>query len=464
MIPPLIADLVLDNPDWQVFFVSACATCFLGAVLVLMNRGHRTGELTIRQGFVLTNTVWLVTSLFGALPLMLSGLGIGITDAFFEAASGLTTTGATVLTGLDNMPRGILLWRAILQWLGGIGIIVMGIAVLPMLNIGGMQLFRTESSDRSEKILPRAAQIASNSGVVYVLLTILCAAAYMIAGMESFEAVAHSMTTLSTGGLSTRDASIGGFNNSAIEWTSSLFMTLAGLPFVLYIQFLRGSFRPIVTDVQVRWYLCIIGIGVAALATEHFINGDPFQQPGEILRHSVFGAVTVITGTGYSADDYSKWGPLAIAMIFFYSCIGGCTGSTTGGIKIFRFVVLYQISRVQLLRLFQPSGVFRVVYNRRTLADATATSVLAFIFIFGLTFVVVCLLLAMSGLDFVAAMSGSIAALANVGPGLGPIIGPAGNYATVTDSAKWVLSFAMLAGRLELFTILVLFVPAFWRA
>lgn len=463
MIPPMVADLLTGNDDWLVFLFSAIITAFAGIALILTNYQKQQRSISTRQGFMLTTSVWLIVALFASLPLALSARELTYADSFFEAMSGITTTGATVVTGLETLPPGILLWRAILQWLGGIGIIVMGIAILPMLNIGGMQLFRTESSDKSEKILPRAAQIASNTGAVYLALTFMCALSYRVAGMNGFEAIAHSMTTISTGGLSTRDSSIGGFNEAGIEWTAIVFMILGGMPFVLFIQMLRGIHKPLFSDIQVRWYLAILGVGAMALATEHLLIGEPFQTTHDIVRHSVFASVTIMTGTGYSADDYMRWGPLAIAMLFFYACIGGCTGSTAGGIKIFRFVVLYQVSRVQVSRLIQPSGVFRALYNGEPLAEATSTAVLAFIFLFGLTFSAVALLLSLIGLDFITAMSASIAAVANVGPGLGPIIGPAGHYGELPEAAKWVLAFAMLLGRLELFTVLVLFAPAFWR-
>lgn len=460
----MLADFVTGHDDWLAFLFSMIVTAFTGLALILTNRQSESKGLTTRQSFILTTLVWLMAATFASLPLALSHLQLSLADAFFEAMSGITTTGATVITGLETAPPGILLWRAILQWLGGIGIIVMGIAILPMLNIGGMQLFRTESSDHSDKILPRAGQIASNTGAIYLGLTAICALSYSVAGMNGFESIAHAMTTVSTGGLSTRDSSIGGFNRASIEWVSIIFMMLAGMPFVLYIQAARGNQRPLLQDIQARWYLGFLLVGGAIVASEHLFTADTFQQPTEIVRHSLFVSVSIMTGTGYSADDYNRWNPLAINLLFFMACIGGCTGSTTGGIKIFRFIVLYQISRVQVLRLIQPSGVFRATYNNQSLPEATSTSVLAFIFLFGLTFAVVSVILSAIGLDFITAMSASIAALANVGPGLGPIIGPAGHYGDLPEAAKWVLAIAMLLGRLELFTVLVLFSYLFWRA
>ena len=464
MLPPMAADLAVANDDWQVFFFSFLFTVFAGVGLVLTNFQQERRTLTTRQGFMLTTSVWLISAIFASVPFAFSEMGLSLADSFFEAMSGITTTGSTVITGLEHAPPGVLLWRAILQWLGGIGIIVMGIAILPMLNIGGMQLFRTESSDHSDKILPRAAQIASNTGGVYVTLTAFCAIAYVLAGMGGFDAVAHAMTTIATGGYSTRDASIGGFESAAIEWIAIVFMIAGGMPFVLYIQAVRGNRQPLWQDIQVRWYLAIlIGAGVI-LAANQLLRTEQLDGPATVIRQSFFSAVSIMTGTGYATADYGNWGAFAVAMAFFLMCVGGCTGSTTGGIKIFRFIILYGVSRVQALRLIQPNGVFRALYNHQPVPDATATSVLAFVFLFGLSFVVLALALGLIGLDYLTAMSGALSALANVGPGLGDMIGPAGHFGELPEAAKWTLAFGMLLGRLELFTVLVLFTTLFWRA
>ena len=462
MTPPMVADLIIGHPDWLVFFFSAGATCFVGMVLVLANRGSQAGELSARQAFMLTTVVWVVTALFGAVPFALCELDMSIADAVFESMSGITTTGSTVITGLEHAPPGLLLWRAILQWLGGIGIIVMGIAILPMLNIGGMQLFRTESSDLSDKILPRAAQIASAIGMIYLCLTALCVLLYAMAGMRTFDAVAHAMTTIATGGYSTYDGSIGHFRSPAVEWIAIVFMVLGGIPFVLYIQAVRGNALPLWQDVQVRWFLAILLAGAAVLTVWLHIEG--LATGHFAVRQALFTTISVVTGTGYATIDYGAWGSLAVGLLFFLMCVGGCTGSTTGGIKVFRFAIVYGVARVQISRLVQPSGVFRALYNGQPIADAMAVSVLAFLFFFALTFSILAVVLAAFGLDYLTAMSAALTALANVGPGLGPIIGPSGSFASLSDGVKWVLSLAMLLGRLELFTILVLFTPLYWRA
>ena len=461
MLVPMLADLTVGHEDWEVFLASTGLTLFVGATLVLANRGADVTALTTRQVFMLTTLAWTLLAAFAAVPLALSGLGLSIADAVFEAVSGITTTGSTVITGLDSAPPGILLWRAILQWLGGIGIIVTGVAILPVLSVGGMQLFRSESSDRSEKVLPRSAQIASAIGGVYLALTIACLWTYWWLGMSLFDATVHAMTTVATGGYSSHDASIGHFTSPAIEWAATLFMAAGGVPFVLYLQALRGRPGQLLGDVQVQWYLAVLVL--ASLLLTAWLIREHAAAPLDALRSAAFTATSIMTGTGYASTDYGLWGTFPVVLLFFLKCMGGCTGSTTGGIKMFRFVVLYQVARMQMARLVQPSAVFRMTYNGRAIGEETAISVMAFFFLFALTFTVVAGALAALGLDYLTAMSASVTALANVGPGLGPIIGPAGHFGELPEAAKWVLSAAMLLGRLELFTVLVLFTPLFWR-
>jgi trk system potassium uptake protein len=366
-----------------------------------------------------------------------------------------------VIDDLDHAPPGILLWRAILQWLGGIGIIVMGVAILPILRVGGMQLVRAESSDLSEKILPRAAQIASAIGLIYLGFTMLCAALYWWAGMTPFDAAAHSMTTIATGGFSTIDASIGGFGSATIDTIAIVFMILGALPFVLYIQVANGQLRPLYADTQVRWFFGILAVFVVTIALWlALVEG---YTPFDAFLDAAFNVVSLITTTGFASTDYGLWGTFPVAALFFLMAVGGCTGSTSGGIKIFRFAVLHAIASNQFARLIRPHGVFVPTFNRRPLPEAAAISVMAFVFLFGLSFAIVAIALSALGLDYLTAMSAAITAVANVGPGLGPIVGPAGTFASLPESAKWLLSAAMLIGRLELFTVLVLFVPSFWR-
>ena len=460
MLLPAIADGLKGNPDWKVFLASSAFTLFIGACLILMNR---TGDsrLTVRQAFVLTTFSWVIISAFAALPFVFSNLGLSYTDGYFEAMSGLTTTGSTVIVGLDNAPPGILLWRALLQWLGGIGIIVMAIAILPMLRVGGMQLFRTESSDQSEKVLPRAAQLAGAIGLIYLLLTVINGIAYWVAGMSPFQALCHGMTTIATGGYSTSDSSLGQFDDAAIEGIATIFMVLGSLPFVLYLQAVRGDAFALLRDTQVRWFFGIVLAALIALAGWQWIaNQTPID---DAVRYAAFNAISIITGTGYSTADFSAWGSFALPVFTVLMFIGGCTGATTGGVKIFRIHVLAQTAWIQILQLIQPHGVFLSKFNGRPIPDSVPPSVMGFFFLFMLCFAVIAMVLSLMGLDYVTSISGAATSIANVGPGLGPIIGPSGTFQPLPDGAKWLLSVAMLLGRLELFTVLVLLVPRFWK-
>ena len=457
---PALVDAATGHADWQVFLASAGLTLFIGVGLILTMRG---GDMAIgiREAFVLTLGSWLGVTLFASLPFAFAGLNLSFADAFFEAMSGITTTGATVITDLDNAPPGILLWRALLQWLGGIGIIVTAVAMLPMLKVGGMQLFRMESSDTTDKVLPRAAQISTAIGSIYFVLTAICAIAYWAAGMPGFDAIAHAMTTIATGGFSTSDNSLGAFLNPGVEWTAVVFMILGSLPFVLYLQVVRGRPMAIFRDSQVRWFLTIV-LALVIIVVLILSISQNFAT-GQSIRLSAFNTVSILTGTGYSTAAFDNWGPLALTIFFLIMFIGGCAGSTTCGIKIFRFQILYETSAAQIRRLVQPHGVFIPYYNRNPITDDVTMSVMSFFFFYVLVFITLALGLSALGLDFVTALSGAASAISNVGPGLGPTIGPSGTYAVLPDAAKWLLSAGMLLGRLELFTILVLFAPAFWK-
>ncbi len=460
MLLPALLDLTLNNSDWIVFAASAGLTLFVGIALALVTWG-RTAKLTVKQAFVLTTATWIALSAFAALPLSLSELDLSYTDAFFEAMSGLTTTGATVIEGLDRAPPGLLLWRGILQWLGGIGIIVMAVAVLPMLQIGGMQLFRMESSDTSEKILPRATQIAGSIATLYFLLTGACAVAYFLAGMRLFDAVVHSMTTIATGGFSNYDQSIRAFGSPMVDTVASVFMIVGSLPFVLYLQATRGNARPLFNDSQVRFFavLLVILIAIAWAYQIQMTEADGTTA----LRYATFNVISIVTGTGYATTDYTQWGSFAVVFFFCAMFIGGCAGSTSCGIKIFRFQVVLEMLKAHLLRILYPHGVFVPRYNGKTLTDNVTAAVLSFFVLFFLCFIAIALVLNLIGLDNITAMSAAASAMANVGPGLGSIIGPDGNYGDLPGEAKWILSFAMLLGRLEIFAVLVLFSPLFWR-
>ncbi len=460
MLLPMIVDLAAGNEDWSVFFASSLLTMLVGFSLFAATRGTPKG-LSTRQALLMTVVSWVALVTFGALPIFWSGVVPTYTDAFFESMSGLTTTGATVIHGLDNAPPGILFWRGLLQWMGGLGIIVMAIAVLPMLQIGGMQLFRAEAFDTAEKILPRATQISSSITLVFIGFTVTCCILFLIAGMPIDDAVIHAMTTVATGGFSTKDLSIGHFNSAAIDWITIVFMILGCIPFVLYVQMLQGRVRPFFVDSQVRVFLATLLIAtIIAWLMAHY---GEYHLGLDGLRFAAFNTVSIMTGTGYASTDYGIWGPHATSFFFVIMFIGGCAGSTSCGIKIFRFQVLFEAIRQHINQVMYPHGIFRPKFNGRPIDYRVIASVMSFMFLYVLSFGVIAFVLILTGLDTTTALSGAGSAISNVGPGLGSIIGPAGNYGPLSDEAKWILSAGMLLGRLELFTILVLFLPRFWR-
>ena len=461
MIAPAIADIITGNPDWQVFAVAAGVTLFIGVSLALTSRAGGA-SLSVRQAFILTTMSWIALTAFAALPFAFSQLDLSITDAFFEAMSGITTTGSTVIVNLDAAPPGLLLWRSLLQWLGGIGIIVMALAVMPLLRVGGMQLFRMESSDQSEKALPRAAQVAAAIGVIYVALTFIWAVLLWVAGMSGFDAVAHAMTTIATGGFSTYDGSVGHFNNWIVDAIITVGMIIGSLPFLLYLMAFQGKPGNLMRDTQVQWFLTVVAVIVVIVAGWLWLGNG--EDPLLALRYSSFNVISIMTGTGYATVGFDNWGNFAIPVFFFIMFIGGCAGSTTCGIKIFRFQVLYAAAKTQFQNLAQPHGVFIPYYNHRPIPEEVIGSVLSFFFVFFFTYTLLAIALAFLGLDFITSVSAAASAISNVGPGLGPVVGPDGNYANLPAAAKWILSIGMLLGRLELFTVMVLFTRAFWRA
>jgi trk system potassium uptake protein TrkH len=458
---PLAADLISGNDQWPVFLESGVITVLTGGLIALScANGSRSG-LTLQQTFLLTTGVWVALPLFGALPLMLGVTDLSFTDAFFESMSGLTTTGSTVITGLDHLPSGILLWRGILQWLGGIGIIVVAMVFLPELRVGGMQIFRSEAFDTMGKILPRATQIAAQISVIYLGLTVACVLTYLALGMSGFDALVHALTTVSTGGFSNYDASFGTFSGPA-EYAASLFMVLAALPFVRYVQMVNGHSQPLLRDSQVRTFLAVIAVLV--LITTVVLTSIFPHHWEQAMREALFNITSIITGTGYASVDYMNWGGFLIAMFFFIGLIGGCAGSTACSIKIFRYQILFSSIRVQMQRIRLPSGVFTPRFQGRAVGEDVLGSVMTFFVFFIVSLGVFAVGLSMTELDFVTSISGAATALGNIGPGLGDQIGPAGNFAGLNDTAKWLLSAAMLVGRLEVLSVYAIFTIRFWRA
>jgi len=446
-----------------VFFLFSAITFAVGVLLVILN--HESGRkqsLSIKQTFILTNLVWIICTIFASLPLYYSNLDLSYTNVFFESISGLTATGATILTDIDSITsNSILIWRCMLQWLGGIGIIVVALSILPMLKIGGLQLFRTESSDNSEKTLPRTTQIALNITLIYIIFTSVCSVSLYFAGMDVFDAICHAMTAVATGGFSNYSASIGYFNSAKIEMIICVFMFLSALPYVIYIKAIHGN-KNIFNSSQVKFFIFIVLFFI--MLTAVILNSHNDYSILESLRYSTFNVISIITTTGFASTDYyNLWGNAMITLIFMISAIGGCTGSTSGGIKIFRFQILLQTAKAQMNQLVKPHGVFLVRAHDKIVEDKTINAVMNFMILFALCFVVISILLATMELDYITAMSATLATLANIGPGLGEIVGPAGSYFPLPDMAKWILSFAMLLGRLELFTVLILLSPYFWR-
>lgn len=464
MFVPVFYDLLVPNAgnEWPVFAFSGVLTLFTGGLLYVANRQKKL-SLSVRQAFFLTTITWFVMSLFCSLPFVFSSLEMPLARAFFEAASGLTTTGASALSSIQNLPPDILLWRGILHGIGGVGVIGVAIAVLPMLRVGGMQLFKMESSDKSDKLFPHHHQVALGVIFVYLGLNILCASFYAFFGMNGFDAVVHAMSTVGTGGFANYDSSFGQYvGNTPILWTGTLFMFAGGLPMLWYIALVRNPNMALGSNSQVRAYFYItVTLCLVAAVYGYQMTERPFT---EMLTVASFSVVSMITTTGLSVEDYTLWGPLMTGLFFMMYFIGGCSGSTSGAIKVFRIQILWQVFRRQLRELVYPNGVHIARYEGRVISEDAVRSVLSFVFVYVLTFIMVGLALQMTGLDFITAFSGSAMAIGNHGVGLGSIIGPSGGAAGLPDDALWLLSAAMVIGRLEIFTVFVMFTPTFWRA
>lgn len=461
MIPSLIIDLVDGQGHWSTFLESALISFVIGSLMALSCQNGLGDRLSIQQTFLLTTGVWVALPLFGAIPFVLGATQASFVDAFFEAMSGMTTTGSTVFSGLDDLPRGLLLWRGILQWLGGIGIIVVAMVFLPELRVGGMQIFKSEAFDTMGKILPRATAIATQISVIYVALTLACLLCYVVLGMDPFEAVVHAFTTISTGGFSTRDASFGAFSGP-MEYVASFFMILAALPFVRYVQMVNGHQKALLTDPQVRGFLITIAVLVAVT---QFVLTSIFPHHWEqAFREALFNITSIISGTGYASVDYMNWGDFLISIFFFIGLIGGCAGSTACSVKIFRYQILLASIKAQLRKTQSPNGVFTPRYAGRKIDDELMNSVMSFFMFFIVTLGVLSVLLAMTGLDFITSVSGAATAVANIGPGLGDQIGPSGNFSGLNDTAKWLLIVGMLIGRLEVMSVYALLTVKFWRS
>ncbi len=459
MVIPIIFQIIFNELDSS-FIGAGIITIVFGVLFFLSNLNHQK-KLNLQQAFLLTALSWLSIAVFGSLPFIFSKLQLSVTDAFFESMSGITTTGSTIITNLDNSPKGILIWRAILQWLGGIGIIVMAITLMPIMNVGGMQLFKISSNDASEKILPKSKEISLRLIIIYLILTFSCAVFYKTFGMGYFDSLTHSMTTIATGGFSNYNNSIGYFNSASIEITAMIFIILGSIPFITYIKFLNGDKRIFTSDSQIKSFLKIILFSIIILSIYVIFKNESISV--KIIRQVSFNVVSILTGTGYVTHEFDSWGSFPLFFFLILMFIGGCAGSTACGIKIFRIQILYLFLINQLKKIIYPRGIFLIKYDNNNVDDKFMSSIISFIYLYITIFFILTAFLSLSGLDFITSVSAAATSISNVGPGLGNVIGPNGNFSLLPDISKWILSLAMILGRLELFAILVLFLPSFWR-
>jgi trk system potassium uptake protein TrkH len=457
MFIPIIFQFIYSEIDSS-FFGASIVTIIFGTLFFLSNLDHDK-KLTLQQAFLLTALSWLSIAIFGSLPFIFSDLNFSFINAFFESMSGITTTGSTIISNLDEMPKGILLWRAILQWLGGIGIIIMAITLMPIMNVGGMQLFKISNNDSSEKILPKSKEIALRLIYIYTSLTLLCSLTYKFFGMNFFDSLTHSMTTIATGGFSNYNESIGFFDSVSIEISAMIFIILGSLPFIAYIKFISGDKKIIFNDVQIRTFFKIIISSIIILSLYLMISGSTELN----FRSVLFNIISILTGTGYVNAEFDTWGSFTLILFLGLMFIGGCAGSTTCGVKIFRIQILYLFVVNQLKKIIYPNGIFVLKYDQNPIDNKFISSIISFIYMYLVVFFILTALLSLTGLDFITSISGAATSISNVGPGLGSIIGPNGDFSTLPDSSKWILTFGMILGRLELFAILVLFLPSFWR-
>jgi trk system potassium uptake protein len=460
MVIPILTQIIYSEIDSS--FIGASIISIVFGVLFFLSNLNHDKKLNLQQAFLLTALSWLSIAIFGSLPFIFSKLELSITDAFFESMSGITTTGSTIISNLELAPKSILLWRAMLQWLGGIGIIVMAITLMPIMNVGGMQLFKISSNDSSEKILPKSKEIALRLIYVYLVLTILCALTYKTFGMSLFDSFTHSMTTIATGGFSNYNESIGYFDSLQIEISSMIFIILGSIPFIAYIKFLNGNKKIFISDVQIKSFIKIITVSIVILFIYLVFQNKGFSQIN--IRAVFFNVISILTGTGYVTGEFDGWGNFTLIFFLTLMFIGGCAGSTTCGIKIFRIQILYLFIINQLKKIIYPKGIFLIKYDKNNVDDKFMASIISFIYLYLLIFFLITALLSLSGLDFVTAISGAATSISNVGPGLGSTIGPSANFASLPEISKWILSLGMILGRLELFAILVLFLPSFWRS
>jgi trk system potassium uptake protein TrkH len=458
MLIPYLVEITIGDKSHNFLFWSFFSI-FIGYLLLVSNQTERK-VLNIKEAFMMTSFSWIAVTLFASFPLMHSSLNLSFTDAFFESMSGITTTGSTILDKIEVASKGVLIWRALLQWLGGIGIVVMAITVLPLLNIGGMSLFKSEGAE-FEKILPSSKEIALVCAKIYLVLTAICAFSFYLYGMSVFDAIAHSFTTISTGGFSTYTDSLGHFDSVPIEIITIIFMICGSVPFLTYLKFIKGDIFVFYKDPQIKGFLIFLfWSSIIVITYCYFFVKESLPHN---IRESLFNIVSITTGTGFTTEDFGSWGNFTSFFFIMLMLVGGCTASTTCGIKIFRFQILNLFIKKQIKQIIYPNGVFPMKYRGEIIGDTVVTSVLTFVFLYIFSFFILVALLSFSGLDFITSLSAAATSISNVGPGIGDVVGPNGSFKYLPDVTKWYLSFAMLLGRLEFFTVLVLFVPSFWK-
>ena len=461
MLTPLVFSILEDDHNAFGFF-SAMAITFFSGLLMWLPVRKASHDLQIRDGFLITSLFWTVLGVYGALPLLLTDhLQLTVAGAIFESISGLTSSGGTVIVGLDNLPHSILIYRQLLQWLGGIGIIVVAVAVLPMLGIGGMQLYKAETPgpSKNSKLTPRITETAKVLFAVYLTLTIACATTYYLLGMSVFDAISHSFSTVALGGFSTHDASLGFFESDYILMAASFFMLVSGINFGLhYMLWHRRSFAVYAGDSETRFFLAAVGVCVGI--TIAYLIWEEIHGHQEAVLHGVFQVISIITTTGYSTENLALWPVMLPIMAIFFSCMGGCVGSTTGGIKAMRLMLIYKQGIREMKQLVHPNAVIPLKIGRRRVEATIVSAVWSFFAVYTSTFIILMLMLMATGLDFLTSFSAVAASLNNLGMG---IAGVTGDFGSISETAKVILCFGMLLGRLEIFTLLVLFTPAFWR-
>jgi trk system potassium uptake protein TrkH len=460
MFIPAAIDVADASDDYRVFLTCAAISMFVGLSMALAFRGHRH-SMGIREVMLTAPACWLTVVAFSALPFVFSNFQLSYTDAVFEAMSGVSATGSTVIVGLDDAPAGLLFWRWLLIWFGGFGFVTLAVLVLPFLRIGGLQLFVLDLSAQSAKFVPRMIDLVGKIGLVYIAITVIGAILYRLGGMSTFDAVGHAMAAVATGGFSSHDAGIGWFKSPLIEWTSAGIMLISAMPFVLHLEALRRGPKALFGDAQVRLFLWIVVASVATLTVWRITwNEAPLL---EAAREATFNIISIISTTGFTSQDFSQWGGFPSVLLLLMMLVGGCTGSTAGGIKIFRLCVLLETLRAQAHRQIYPHGTFVVTYNDQPVGDSVRAGVTIYFFVYITTFFLFALLLSFTGMSFEASVGGSATALGGVGPGLGPLIGPCCTFAPLPDPAKWLLTAEMLAGRLEILILVIPLTRTFWR-